>query len=120
MANLAATQGLRVAFGTSLAAFALSVGALPADAVVPGSNGRIAFATDREGVFQVYLTFPDGTGQINVSNDPGGARDPAWSPGGSKIAFVSGRDGNPEIYVMDVDGSNQTRLTTDSAPDMQP
>jgi TolB protein len=34
-------------------------------------NGKIAFQTDRDGNFEIYVMNPDGTGQVNISNNPG-------------------------------------------------
>src|SRR2546423_10729471 len=74
-------------------------------------NGKIAFETDRDGNKEIYLMNPDGTGQVNISNNLADDADPHWSPDGTKIAFDSTRDGNFEIYVMNANGTNQTRLT---------
>lgn len=61
---------------------------------------------------EIYLMNPDGTNQIQLTNNPGAINGlPSWSPDRQKIAFVSGRDGNAEIYMMNADGSNQTRLS---------
>ncbi|MGI8655313.1 MAG: LpqB family beta-propeller domain-containing protein [Pyrinomonadaceae bacterium] len=81
---------------------------------------RIAFATDRDGSFQIYTMNSDGSNQINVSNSAADDISPAWSPDGSKLAFVSDRDGNNEIYTMNADGSNQQRLTDNAANDLSP
>ena len=62
----------------------------------------------------------DGSGQTNLTNNPAGDVDPAWSPDGSRIAFHSDRDGNAEIYVMNADGSGQTNLTNNPAEDGLP
>ncbi|OLE55815.1 MAG: hypothetical protein AUG51_01360 [Acidobacteria bacterium 13_1_20CM_3_53_8] len=80
-------------------------------------NGKIAFETDRDGNKEIYLMNPDGTGQVNISNNLADDADPHWSPDGTKIAFDSTRDGNFEIYVMNANGTNQTRLTFNPALD---
>jgi WD40 repeat protein len=74
-------------------------------------RGRIAFASDRDGNFEIYVMNPDGSGQFRLTNDPGEDTQPAWSPDGQRLAFVSTRDGNQEIYIMSADGSNQQRVT---------
>jgi len=89
-------------------------------AAFPGTNGKIAFTTSRDGNDEIYLMNPDGTGQINITNNPAYDSTPAWSPDGTKIAFVSTRDGNQEIYVMNANGSGQTNLTQNAASDSAP
>lgn len=91
-----------------------------APVVVPGGNGLIAFQSDRDGDYEIYVANPDGSGQTALTSNGASDTVPAWSPDGSRIAFTSNRDGNNEIYVMDADGSNQTRLTNVSASDSIP
>lgn len=76
-----------------------------------GLSGKIAFASNRDGNYEIYFMNPDGTNQTRLTNNTADDTNPCWSPSGTKIAFVSTRDGNPEIYVMNADGSNQTRVT---------
>jgi hypothetical protein len=81
-------------------------------------NGKIAFMSGRDGNLEVYVMNADGTGQVNISNNPTDDTHPVWSPNGTKIAFNGHRDGTfSEIYVMNADGSNQTRLTFNNATD---
>jgi len=95
-----------------------------AGAAFPGNNGQIAFDSDRDGNYEIYVMNADGTGQTRLTNNPALDGAPAWSPDGSKIAFVSDRDGNLEIYVMPAAGGAATRLTNNTAgddlPDWQP
>lgn len=78
------------------------------------SNTKIAFASNRDGNYEIYVMNADGTGLLRLTNNPAGDFDPSWSPDGSKILFVSERDGNNEIYAMNSDGTYQTRLTSTS------
>src|SRR5215208_3831615 len=87
-----------------------------AKAAFPGANGKIVFASDRDGVvldpldplfgktYDIYTMNADGSGVTRLTNDPARDIQPAWSPDGTKIAFVSIRDGNTEVYVMNADG----------------
>src|SRR5581483_4213871 len=70
--------------------------AAPAHATTPGTNGKIAFTSDRDGRYQLYVMNADGTGQSRLTTDAGNDAGPAWSPDGTKIAFTSNRDGNAE------------------------
>ncbi|HEV2802941.1 MAG TPA: DUF4394 domain-containing protein [Pyrinomonadaceae bacterium] len=86
----------------------------------PEPRGKIAFASDRDGNFEIYVMNPDGSGQIRLTNDPGEDVQPAWSPDGSKIAFVSNRAGSNDIYIMNADGSNLFRLINNPANERSP
>ncbi len=65
---------------------------------------------------------PDGSDQTNLT--PGGGREPAWSPDGTKMAFTRRVDisasYNDEIFKMNADGSGVTRLTDNEKWDAQP
>ena len=85
-----------------------------------GAASKIAFISVRDGNMEIYVMDPDGSNQVNITNNPDNDSFPTWSPDGARIAFQSNRDGDSEIYVMDADGSNQTRLTNNSDLDVQP
>ncbi len=74
-------------------------------------NGKIAFASNDGGNYEIYTIAGDGSNRVQLTSNSADDLDPAWSPDGKKIAFISNRDGNFEIYVMNADGSTQTRLT---------
>jgi uncharacterized delta-60 repeat protein/uncharacterized repeat protein (TIGR01451 family) len=84
------------------------------------ANGKIAFASTRDGNSEIYSMKPDGTGQARLTTTTAIDAFPAWSPDGRKIAFVSNRGGNYDLYVMNADGSAQTRLTTNAATESHP
>ncbi len=77
----------------------------------PGTNGRIAFTSMRDGNAEIYTTNSDGSNQVNLTKNPAIDATPVWSPDGSKIAFTSDRSGRQNIYVMNSDGTNVTKIT---------
>lgn len=84
------------------------------------STGRIAFASDRTGNFEIYIMNPDGGGLIQITDNPGEDLSPTWSPDGTRLAFSSNRDGNTEIYVVSSSGGPAVRLTNNPAEDIEP
>ena len=81
---------------------------------------KIAFTTDRDGNYEIYMMNTDGSNPVRLTNNSADDEAPAWSPDGRKIAFTTDRDGNYEIYVMNADGSNPVNLTNNSADDEDP
>ena len=80
----------------------------------------LAFASDVNGDWDIYLTDTAGALPVNLTNHPAADYYPSWAPDGRRLAFFSRRDGNHEIYVMDADGTNQKRVTHHPATDKAP
>ncbi len=94
--------------------FAWAFGRTPVSVVPPVAAtvpARIAFGSDRDGDLDIYVMQADGTGLVQLTDHPGDAGFPAWSPDGRRIAFGSGRDGDFDIYVMQADGTGLVQLT---------
>jgi hypothetical protein len=94
--------------------------AAPAEGAFPGTNGKIAYVSNRDGNNEIYVMNNDGTTQTRLTTNGASDTNPVWSPDGTKIAFTSTRDGNSEVYSMNADGSAQTRLTISADDDFQP
>lgn len=110
--NLAFTSALAVLLLMSIVSI-VSFNSMPsASATFPGTNGKIAFTSDRDdGDYEIYVMDADGSEQIRLTQSAGFDFQASWSPDGTKIVFESERDGNREIYVMNADGSEQINLT---------
>jgi len=83
---------------------------VPSPAALPP---RIVFATDRDGQFDLYAMFLDGTNLTRLTTHPADDRSPVVSPDGKRILFYSERDGVRDLYGVDIDGSGLLRLTGD-------
>ncbi|MDD9996279.1 MAG: putative Ig domain-containing protein [Rhodospirillaceae bacterium] len=76
---------------------------------------RIAFASHRDGNWEIYIMDADGGNTQRLTDHVSNDIHPAWSPNGQRIAFASDRDGNWEIYALDVpdtDGNVETGQDT--------
>lgn len=92
----------------------------PLPTPAPGERGRLAFASDRSGNFEIYVR-EMATGQVMQLTANGHAdRQPAWSPDGTRLVYVSNAAGDDDLYVMNADGSNVIQLTTGTAHDRTP
>jgi dipeptidyl aminopeptidase/acylaminoacyl peptidase len=80
----------------------------------------IAYSSDQDGDFEIWVMNADGSGQRKLTDNSATDWSPSWSPDSAQIAFVSNRDGNDEIYIMNVDGSDQRRLTATDASESFP
>jgi Tol biopolymer transport system component len=87
-------------------------------------QGRIAFASSKDGDIHIYVMAADGSGVRQVTDEPGVDDSwPAWSPDGTKIAFQRrrgetdglGLTGPVDIYVTNADGSGLRQLTIEGA-----
>jgi Tol biopolymer transport system component len=80
---------------------------------------RLAFTgSGVGGASDVWVINVDGTGLVNLTNDPAVDARPDWSPDGRRIAFSSNRGGTTKIYVMNADGSDPVQLTFGPGTDM--
>jgi Tol biopolymer transport system component len=98
------------------------VGVPAATAAFPGANGKIVFERDVDPTHrQVFAMNADGSGQVQLTNDPAFSYFASGSPDGRKIAFTRcPADSDCEIFVMNADGSDQTDVTNNSATDGRP
>ncbi len=97
--------------------------------VAVDAQARIAFVSDRDGNYDIYVMDVDGGNLRRLTNHPDIDSLPSWSPDGKRIVFTSKRDGHvdaihgfatSEIYVMDADGDNPQNLTNHPKEDWYP
>ena len=77
--------------------------------------GKIAFASNRSGSWDIWTMNPDGSDPVNLTRDAAIDLHAAWSPSGKQILFVSFREEAKEssLYLMDADGNNISKVLDD-------
>ena len=80
----------------------------------------IAFQSDRDGAYDIYVMDEDGSNQTRLTEDPGLDLSPAWMPNGREIVFSSSRDGTFRLFRMSADGSDQRPIPGSESTDAQP
>lgn len=78
------------------------------DPVIPHTeyDQYIAYSSNRDGNFDVFIMKPDGSGQTNLTNHPEFESGPQWARDGSLLSFHSNRTTPYQgMYTMKIDGS---------------
>ena len=74
-------------------------------------DGRIVYTSRTQGFVNIRIMNADGTGQRQLTAEPGGSFGPSVSPDGRYVVFTSNRTGNYCVWRMEIDGSNPKQLT---------
>jgi TolB protein len=76
---------------------------------------------------ELFLVHPDGTGLHKIAIDTNGsqyfAKEPTWSPDGTRILFVmylGSNDWQPDLFTVNPDGSHLTQVTDTPEPENVP
>jgi len=70
----------------------------------------IAFESDRNGSWDIFLMDQDGQQVRQLTKDPAGGRQPSWHPSGMKVLFESTRNGATGLFEINTDGSGLRQL----------
>jgi tetratricopeptide (TPR) repeat protein len=99
--SLPAAPGLQTP--TQLTSFA-------ADTAPAAHGDQIAFMSDRDGNWEIYLMNRDGSGLKRLTDNAANDGLPCWSPDGQALAFVSDQGGVWAVWTMQADGSQRRKL----------
>src|SRR5215217_7907037 len=91
-----------------------------AEATSPGVPGKIAYSAYDGTNEAIYTIDPGGGARFKVTDKPGYARNPAYSPTGNKIAYESYDGNDSEIYTINVRGGEPLKVTDNDSYDSQP
>jgi Tol biopolymer transport system component len=83
----------------------------------PSLYARIAFMSDRQGNWQLYMMDRNGSHLRNLTNSPSNDGVAVHSPGQNWLIFTSDRNGpspNLDLFMMDLEGQNVHNLTPGS------
>ncbi len=93
-----------------------SGGGTDAQAAISPDGKQIAFISNRDGSYDLYLMNLDGTDLVRLTSTPYAEMHPTWSPDGKWIAFASATAyqedyTNFDIFIIQPDGENMKQLT---------
>src|SRR5256885_726639 len=72
---------------------------------------RIAFQSNREGPYHIYVMDTDGGNVNQLTNGDSDDRHPAWSPDGKFLAVDSGDTAKREIWTIEISSKRRTQVT---------
>lgn len=79
-------------------------------------NTHIVFYAIHDGVsspasHNLWIAERDGSNPTQITDRPGGAWDPVWSPDGTRIMFASTVNGVAQLFMINADGTEARQIT---------
>ncbi|UCE26585.1 MAG: PD40 domain-containing protein [Candidatus Coatesbacteria bacterium] len=87
---------------------------------ITADGKQVFFVTTREGDYDLYLMYADGTGERPFLNTETSEGRGAPSPDGGYVAVANEETGSLDIYVYDMDGNRVLQLTDDAYDNYEP
>jgi Tol biopolymer transport system component len=88
-------------------------------AVAPDRT-QVAFSSNRNGNYDIYVMDPDGQRLRRLTSSPAQEGEPAWTPDGSRIVYTVTSGTTPQIAITTAGGTDSRVLTTASAGNHSP
>ena len=82
----------------------------PSDTAPAVHGDQIAFMSNRDGNWEIYIANRDGSALKRLTNNAANDGLPAWSPDGQSLAFVSDQGGVWAVWAIQADGSLRRKL----------
>ncbi len=84
-------------------------------------GSKIAFSRRQEslGHGDLYIVGADGTGERQLTSDPGDESQPTWSPDGQTIAYIS-KEGTEQLRIIKASGGPSTVLSREGTVNEAP
>jgi serine/threonine protein kinase len=104
----------------------------PVDLPFPGMSGynsyamlspdgkKVAFVSDLFGIGEIWVSEPDGSGAVRLTDRGGFVSEPRWSPDGRRLSFEARSAGYSDIFLVDAGGGPATQITHSKSDDRCP
>ena len=90
-------------------------------AVLSPDRTRVAFSSDRNGSFDLFVMDADGRNTRRLTTDGGIEGEPVWTPDGSRIVFTSNQPGaGSQLRSIMPDGKDPRLLTNSPGGNLSP
>lgn len=80
----------------------------------------IAFSSNRDGHFDIYMMRPDGSDVRRLTTGDADAFSPRWSPDGTQIAFHVQEGNSSDLYIVSAAGGAPRQITSGAGLDLWP
>jgi Tol biopolymer transport system component/DNA-binding winged helix-turn-helix (wHTH) protein len=90
------------------------------DPVWSPDGSRIAFASNRDGTYELYVMRADGSHAERLTRNDDNDERPTWSPDGTTLAFMREHAGVHDIYTLDLATRREQLLTPGPGSDSEP
>jgi TolB protein len=76
-------------------------------------GSRVAFCSNRDGNYELYVINVDGTGLERLTETPTNERHPSWTPDSKRIVYADmpSHSGGGDIWIIGADGADPRPLT---------
>ncbi len=88
--------------------------------VLSWDGAKIAFYSDMEGSYDIYVASCDGSKISNITKNSDDQYVPQWSPDNQHLCYQSQESGNSDIYIIHETGHGKHQLTQNGGENYEP